>query len=104
LAGGVIGHVPFLFFDNDGILVDTEHLYMEASRAVLAERGIDLPEADYVELFMRQNRGLLHYADERVWSADELRDIRARRNDLYAAMLAREPLVLDGVEETLQVL
>lgn len=94
----------FVFFDNDGVLVDTEHLYMEASRAVLAERGIDLPQVDYVELFMRQNRGLLHFADQRGWSGDELTTMRARRNDLYAAMLAREPLVLDGVVETLDAL
>jgi HAD superfamily hydrolase (TIGR01509 family) len=96
--------VTFVFFDNDGILVDTEHLYMEASRTVLADRGIELPEADYIELFMRQNRGLLHYAEARGWSRDDLLAMRLRRNALYAAMLAREPLVLDGVEETLQAL
>jgi HAD superfamily hydrolase (TIGR01509 family) len=97
----MLSHV---FFDNDGVLVDTEHLYMEASRAVLSERGIDLPEVTYVDLFMRQNRGLLHFADEYRWSPDELTDMRARRNTLYAAMLAREPLVLDGVVETLDAL
>lgn len=94
----------FVFFDNDGVLVDTEHLYMEASRSVLAERGIALPVADYIELFMRQNRGLLHFADQCGWSAEELLEMRLRRNDLYAGMLVREPLTLDGVEETLQVL
>ena len=77
---------------------------MEASRSVLAERGIDLPEADYVELFMRRNRGLLHYGEVHGWSADDLRGLRARRNDLYAAMLEREPLVCPGVEETLAAL
>lgn len=77
---------------------------MEASRSVLAEQGIDLSEAGYVDLFMRQNRGLLHYADEHAWSADELGRMRARRNERYADMLAREPLVLDGVEATLQAL
>jgi HAD superfamily hydrolase (TIGR01509 family) len=93
-----------VFFDNDGVLVDTEHLYMEASRSVLAERGIDLPTADYIELFMRQNRGLLHYARVHGWTGDDLLAMRGRRNDLYAAMLARETLTLDGVEETLEVL
>jgi HAD superfamily hydrolase (TIGR01509 family) len=101
LAAGLITHV---FFDNDGVLVDTEHLYMEASRAVLAERGIGLSETAYVELFMRQNRGLLHYGEKHGWDADDLRDLRARRNDRYAAMLAREPLVCPGVEETLAAL
>ncbi len=96
--------ISAIFFDNDGVLVDTEHLYMEASRAVLGERGIDLSEVTYIELFMRQNRGLLHFADECGWSPDDLSEMRARRNTLYAAMLAREPLVLDGVVETLEAL
>lgn len=94
----MISHV---FFDNDGVLVDTEHLYMEASRSVLASRGIDLTEADYVELFMRQNQGLLHFARHHAWPPGELEEMRATRNRLYADMLARGPLVLDGVEETL---
>jgi HAD superfamily hydrolase (TIGR01509 family) len=93
-----------IFFDNDGVLVDTEHLYMEASRAVLAEVGIELTDREYIELFMRQNRGMLHYADSHGWSADVLQALRARRDSLYADSLAREPLVLDGVEETLDLL
>jgi HAD superfamily hydrolase (TIGR01509 family) len=97
----MISHV---FFDNDGVLVDTEHLYMEASRAVLRSRGIPLSEADYVELFMRQNQGLLHFGRVHAWTPAELEDLRTTRNRLYADMLAREPLVLDGVEETLQQL
>jgi HAD superfamily hydrolase (TIGR01509 family) len=101
LAAGLISHI---FFDNDGVLVDTEHLYMEASRSVLAERGIDLSESDYVELFMRQNRGLLHYGHVHGWAADDVRDLRARRNILYATMLEREPLVCPGVVETLEAL
>jgi HAD superfamily hydrolase (TIGR01509 family) len=93
--------VTFVFFDNDGVLVDTEHLYMQASCEILAERGITLDEPEYVELFMRQNLGLLHYAEIHGWSSAELLDLRGRRNDRYAALLSRAPLVLDGVEATL---
>src|SRR5690606_16240097 len=100
LAPGVI----HLFFDNDGVLVDTEHLYMEASQWVLADEGIALGAAEYVDLFMRQNRGLLHFADAHGWSADRLQAMRARRNERYAALLAREPVMLDGVAETLATL
>jgi HAD superfamily hydrolase (TIGR01509 family) len=96
--------ISAIFWDNDGVLVDTEHLYLAASRSVLAERGIALDDAHYIELVMRQNRGLLHFADVHGWGEEELQGLRARRNDRYAAMLASEPLVLDGVEPVLAAL
>lgn len=104
---GYVGYVrygsalPFLFFDNDGVLVDTEHLYLQASRDVLAARGIALSEDQYIDLFLRRNRGLLHFADEYRWSVDELVDMRTRRNALYADLLRDHAPVLPGVVETL---
>lgn len=86
------------------MLVDTEHLYMQASREILATCGIELTEPQYLELFLRQNRGLLHFADEHRWSADTLHQMRARRNDRYAELLARESAVLDGVTDVLAAL
>lgn len=96
--------ITHVFFDNDGILVDTEHLYFEASRQVLASCGIGLSEAQYVQLFLRENRGLLHFSDAHGWSADELAVLRATRNDIYADLLGREARVIDGVEEVLDLL
>jgi phosphoglycolate phosphatase-like HAD superfamily hydrolase len=43
-----------LLWDNDGVLVDTEGLYFRATRDVLATVGIDLDEALYLQLFLRE--------------------------------------------------
>ena len=49
-----------IFWDNDGVLVDTEHVYFEATRQVLASAGIDLTRDEYIELFLVQGRGAWH--------------------------------------------
>ena len=94
--------ISTVFFDNDGVLVDTEHLYMQATRTVLADVGLELSELDYVELFMRQNRGLLHFCEAHGWLPEQLCALRDRRNALYAELLMSEPLMLDGVEDALE--
>ena len=98
------GTITHVFFDNDGILVDTEHLYYEASHQVLAARGIELTEAEYIELFLRQNRGLLHFGEVHGWTTRELADLRTRRDSVYADLLGRGGLVIDGVEDALAAL
>lgn len=50
--------IKAIFFDNDGVLVDTEHLYLEASRATRAEVGVALDEAAFVDLSLRQGRSV----------------------------------------------
>ena len=37
-----------LLFDHDGVLVNTEHLYLKAIQEQLATLGIHLAEADYL--------------------------------------------------------
>ena len=37
-----------LLFDHDGVLVNTEHLYLQAIQEQLATLGIHLAEADYL--------------------------------------------------------
>ena len=96
--------IEAVFWDNDGVLVDTEHLYMRATREVMAARGAGLSEAQYVEWFLRQNRGILHFAELHGWSASEVAVMREARNDRYGELLRSEPLVIDGVDEVLSAL
>jgi HAD superfamily hydrolase (TIGR01509 family) len=93
-----------IFWDNDGVLVDTEHLYFKATQEILASRGVDLTPELYLQWFLQQNRGINHFADARGWSEDELKEIRRERGARYAELLHSESCVLPGVEEVLAAL
>jgi beta-phosphoglucomutase-like phosphatase (HAD superfamily) len=41
-----------ILWDNDGVLSDTERLFFEANRQVLAQHGIVLAHADYVACYL----------------------------------------------------
>lgn len=96
--------VEAIFWDNDGVLVDTEQLYFRVTQEVLASANVRLTEDDYVELFLVQGRGAWHLAEARGIPADEIDRLRDRRNAIYAECLRRTPLVLAGVESVLDEL
>ena len=90
-----------IFWDNDGILVETEPLYLEATRETLATAGIPLTDDQYVELFLVQGRGAWHLAEARGIPPDEVQRLREARNALYARRLAEAPRVMPGVTAVL---
>ncbi len=92
-----------VFWDNDGVLVDTEHLYLEASRVTLAEIGVALGEAEFVDLSLRQGRSVFDLAAGRV-DAAALDALRTRRNERYADLLRAGVPALAGVEPVLAAL
>ena len=69
--------MQYLLWDHDGVLVDTERWYFEATRIVLGRAGLELSEADYLQR-MATGRGSWHLLRERGHSAD---DIAALQHD-----------------------
>lgn len=96
--------IKAIFWDNDGVLVDTEHLYFESTRQVLARIGIQLTEEDYLELFLKQGRGAWHLAEERGVAPLDIVRLREERNTLYAHLLGQAPRLIDGVSDVLESL
>ena len=94
--------IKAIFWDNDGVLVDTEHLYFEATRRVLARVGVDLTPALHHELFLVQNRGAWHLAEAAGVAPDSLARLRADRDALYDELLGRDGLAIPGVETALE--
>jgi beta-phosphoglucomutase-like phosphatase (HAD superfamily) len=54
--------IKAIFWDNDGVLVDTERRYFLATQQVLATTGIPLTKEQYIELFLVQGKGAWHLA------------------------------------------
>ena len=93
-----------IFWDNDGVLVETEHLYFQATQHVLASVGIPLTQQDYVELFLVQGRGAWHVAMERGIGPSDIERLRNERNALYGDLLAQAPRLTAGITEVLEAL
>ena len=95
--------IKAIFFDNDGVLVDTEHLYYAATNAILAEVGAAVSEAEYIEINLRHGRSvfdrLRHRFDEPAIEA-----LRRQRNARYSAMLQAGVPPLDGIADVLDAL
>lgn len=93
-----------IFWDNDGILVDTEKFYFEATRRVMAAEGFDLTKELFIELFLVQAVGAWHLLDQKRYSADQLKRLKQERDKLYKHLLLSKDIVIEGIEPLLQYL
>ena len=50
--------IKAVFWDNDGVLVDTEKLYFKATREVLSEIGVDLTTELFAQISLKQGRSV----------------------------------------------
>jgi HAD superfamily hydrolase (TIGR01509 family) len=102
VALGSGGVVRALLWDNDGVLVDTEPLYFQATRELLGELGIELTRERFADLSLRQGRSCLDLAAGLGLAKDELEAIRQRRNARYAALLGAGVEPMPGVVDCLR--
>lgn len=85
-----------IFFDNDGVLMDTERHYFTATATVLAERGVPFTREDFIELLMRQARGAWHLLEARGYDAAAIAVARAQRDRIYEDLLATQATPCPG--------
>ena len=93
-----------ILFDNDGVLVDTEQLYFEATRAALATLGVALDEEGYRALSLREGRSCFELAREAGVSEEAIDARRRERDARYHARVLEGVPLLDGVHEALAAL
>jgi HAD superfamily hydrolase (TIGR01509 family) len=96
--------IKAVFWDNDGVLVATEHLYFQASAEILASYGIELSAQLFAEVSLRRGESVLDLALAAGCPPVELEQLRRQRNARYAELLRHPPLVLSGVADTLRQL
>lgn len=89
-----------ILFDNDGVLVDTEHWYFTASAEILQTMGFHLSEDRYRDI-MIQGLSAFLIAEESGVPISETDKWRTRRNELYQHYLRSEEIAIPGVKEVL---
>jgi len=92
-----------LLWDNDGTLVDTEPLYVEAMQASLATVDIPFTEQDYVH-HMNVGGDFFEAAVQRGYAPKDIAGLKLKRNAFYTSLLRDNVPIIDGVIETLNVL
>jgi HAD superfamily hydrolase (TIGR01509 family) len=95
-------NIKAIFWDNDGVLVDTEKLYFEANRLTYLKRDVDLTEEIYIEYLLKKALGAWHLLREKGCSEKEINLIREERNKLYSELLKEHAEPIDGVENVLK--
>lgn len=90
-----------IFWDNDGVLVDTEPLYFEACRDTLAGLGIGLSREQFVAISLARGASVFELAEKRGVPQAEIRRLRAARDARYAKRLEDGAPVREGMGELL---
>jgi len=96
--------IKAIFWDNDGILVDTEQFYYKATKEILAAVGVDLTLELFSELLLKQAKGAWHLAEEKGCSEQEIKALHKQRNENYLEHLRTEEIGIGGAKEVLQQL
>ncbi|MEE4264261.1 MAG: HAD family phosphatase [Desulfobacteraceae bacterium] len=91
-----------VLWDNDGVLVDTEELYFEATREVLLEIGVHLTTELFVQISLKQGQSTFDLAAGQGVEPEVIARLRADRNRRYSDLLRNGIRLLDGVEDTLR--
>lgn len=92
-----------ILWDNDGVLVDTEVLYYEATRRIFASAGCELPREAFIDASLRRGVSAFELIAGRFTPA-EIEELRQRRNRLYHEIVGRGVRVNPGVRECLDLL
>jgi len=84
-----------IFWDNDGVLMETEHLYYRANAEALARSGVELTLEMFRMISLGRGESVLALA------GSEEDGLRPWRDNRYHELLGSEAAVIHGVRDTL---
>ncbi len=93
-----------IFWDNDGILVDTEPLFFKATSCILKDFGVTLTEDMYTHNQLKRNTSAFDLVKDKGINEEIILKARKERDSLYEKFLKSEVLIINGVKETLEKL
>jgi HAD superfamily hydrolase (TIGR01509 family) len=93
-----------IFWDSDGVLVETETLLYDATRQVLEEVGIHISQSRYAELALIRGTSVLESIGSDRLNKDEIHALRSHRDRIVLELLKNRTVKIGGVEEALTAL
>jgi HAD superfamily hydrolase (TIGR01509 family) len=93
----------YILWDHDGVLVDTELWYYEATCKALSELGIRVDKKLYLD-FMQGGKSLWSIAYKEGFPEKTISEQRRKRDAYYQHFLLSENIEIPGVEGTLSTL
>lgn len=93
----------YILFDNDGVLIDTEKWYYEATRKVLLDFNLEFTRDQYLQLQPFGKNGWDLARDAGI-SEEEIDKKRKLRNEYYQQYICNEDIEIKGVIPTLEKL
>lgn len=92
-----------ILWDNDGILVNSEVLFYEATRRYLQRYAIELDPDLYFEYYLCNSAGTWHLLRDKGLNDEQITAARRERDDIYTELLDSTPdLTTPGIEKVLQ--
>jgi HAD superfamily hydrolase (TIGR01509 family) len=92
--------IRYVLWDNDGVLVDTEGGYFDATRRALAECGITLDRAHYMQIRARGDSAWQLAIDAKL-PPETIARHRDARDEYYQTFIAGSSLEIPGVHDVL---
>ncbi len=93
----------YILWDHDGVLVDTEYWYFQATRQALSEINTNLEKSTYMK-YMIAGKSCWDLADGAGIGTSTIEKKRADRDRYYQRHLLEENIEIPGVEKILGAL
>lgn len=91
----------WIFFDNDGVLVDTELLFFEATSETFEELNEKFTREDYIKYSLTEGKSPFYNNPNFSFSEENISDFRDRRNMKYNSLLRRKLRIFPDAGEVL---
>ena len=88
-----------ILWDNDGVLVETEKWYYEATKRVMKEEGYNLTLDIYRKTFLKNNSGAWHLLKN--CNKEYIKILKKRRNSIYSSFLQTKDIYIQGLSAIL---
>ncbi|MBP1732740.1 MAG: HAD-superfamily hydrolase, subfamily variant 3 [Deltaproteobacteria bacterium] len=94
--------IQAILFDSDGVLVDTERLFFDATRTAFESAGVSLSDKQWARWYLGEGRGSREIAEMVGIPQPRIEAAIAERDKLFWARIDEGVPIMPGVEETIE--